>query len=138
MDRTVYIDIAGKKYPMRFSLGVSKALSEKFGSLDLMMEAMQNKNQNETLNAIIWVIEAMIKQGCAYKNLFEADMPTPEDAPVKDGKYTPLTTEQLEIGIDFADLIEIKNNIFRTITGGSGVEVETKEKEKTGKNAETT
>ena len=26
MDRTVYINIAGKEYPMRFSLGASKKL----------------------------------------------------------------------------------------------------------------
>ena len=42
MDRTVYIEIAGKQYPMRFSVGASIAITKKFGSLQNMANSLKN------------------------------------------------------------------------------------------------
>ena len=98
MDRTVYINIAGKEYPMRFSLGASKKIAENFGSLKKMQDNLTGDASGEgteakSLEVIAYMLAVLIKQGCAYKNLFEADQPIPSNAPVKDGKYIGLEQE---------------------------------------------
>ena len=137
MDRTVYIEIAGKQYPMRFSVGASIAITKKFGSLQNMANSLKNGddvNEEKVFESIIWILETLIRQGCAYKNLFESDLPVPENAPVKDGKYVPLTTENLEIALDIADMGEITQKIFAVIGSGNKKEIHTKEKENGKKN----
>lgn len=132
MDRTRYINIAGKEYPMRFSLGVSLAITDKYGSLEEMAKKVTNKeNESEVFRTVIWLLETFIKQGCAYKNIFEPDIPAPENAPVKDGKYIPLTADEIMIGIETNDLSEATKKIFEVIGKGSKQEV----KEKEGKDA---
>lgn len=137
MDRTVYIEIAGKQYPMRFSVGASIAITKKFGSLQNMANSLKNGddvNEEKTFETIIWMTETLIRQGCAYKNLFESDLPIPENAPVKDGKYVPITAENLEIALDIADMGEITQKIFAAIGSGNKKEIHTKEKENGKKN----
>lgn len=127
MDRTTYIDIGGKKYPMRFSLGASIQIGKKYGNLVEMQEAMQESTLDKQIETIMWMLELLIKQGCAYKNLFEADVPIPEDAPVEDGKYVPPSQEAMEIGID---LLEAKEKIYTCMGVGSKREVEAESNEK--------
>ena len=140
MDRTVYINIGGKEYPMRFSVGASKALCQKYGSLIKMADKITGKqvseNTEESLDAISWIVELLIKQGCAYKNLFEADLPIPENAPVVDGKYTPPTKEMLEVGLGIWELTELQQKIFETMGAGNKREIEAEAKEKKSKKNE--
>lgn len=137
MDRTTYIEIAGKQYPMRFSVGASIAITKKFGSLQKMADNLKSEDgvdEAKTFETIIWMTETLIRQGCAYKNLFESDLPIPEGAPVENGKYMPITAEKLEIGIDVADLGEITKKIFAAIGSGERKEIQTQEKENSKKN----
>ena len=137
MDRTTYIEIAGKQYPMRFSVGASIAITKKFGSLQKMADNLKSEDgvdEAKTFETIIWMTETLIRQGCAYKNLFESDLPIPEGATVENGKYMPITAEKLEIGIDVADLGEITKKIFATIGSGERKEIQTQEKENSKKN----
>ena len=127
MDRTTYIDIGGKKYPMRFSLGASIQMGKKYGSLVDMQKSMQESTLDKQIETIMWILELLIKQGCAYKNLFETNVPIPEDAPIEDGKYTPPSREAMEIGID---LLEAKDKIYACMGVGSKREVEAESKEK--------
>lgn len=133
MDRTTYIRIGRKDYPMRFSLGASIELGKKFGDLSKMGDQMTKDSLDKQVETIVWILELLIKQGCAYKNLFEADMPVPDTAPVEDGKYVPATREEIELGVD---LTEAREKIFECIGGGQKKEIEVKEK-KSVKNAET-
>ena len=134
MDRTTYIDIGGKQYPMRFSLGATIQIGEKYGDLTKMSEYLtKSEDLKKQIEVIEWILELLIKQGCAYKNLFEKDVPVPDDAPVdEEGKYIPPDKEMLELGID---IIEAKEKIFECIGKGSRRQIETKEKKE--KNAET-
>ena len=127
MDRTTYIDIGGKKYPMRFSLGASIQMGKKYGSLVDMQKSMQESTLDKQIETIMWILELLIKQGCAYKNLFETNVPIPEDAPIEDGKYIPPSREAMEIGID---LLEAKDKIYACMGVGSKREVEAESKEK--------
>ena len=127
MDRTTYIDIGGKKYPMRFSLGASIQIGKKYGNLVDMQKSMQESTLDKQIETIMWILELLIKQGCAYKNLFEANVPIPEDAPIEDGKYIPPSREAMEIGID---LLEAKDKIYTCMGVGGKREVEAESKEK--------
>ena len=131
MNRIVYTKIAGKNYPMSFSLGAAKKIAEKFGSTQKAMEKMKKAGGNE-IDILIDMLALLISQGCAYKNYFETDIPAPDDAPVIDGKWTPLPREAIEIAIDVTDVEEIVDKISECINTGSRKEVEAKQ---TGKNA---
>lgn len=137
MSKTSYIEIAGKQYPLRFGIGAAKAMSEKFGSMEKMLESLTGRPENEIMDILIWMIEALIRQGCAYKNIFESDLPIPENAPVKDGKYIPLTAEEIEVGLEISDIGVLKNEIFSAFKLGNIPTIETKSKGKDAKNAVT-
>lgn len=128
MDRTAYLNIAGKEYPMRFSLGASIAMSKRFGSLEKMAEELDGGDESKTMENLVWITELMIKQGCAYKNLFEKDIPTPDNAPVKDGKYIPLTADEIEVGLSVMDLGELKDKIHATVFRGKKTDIKTETK----------
>lgn len=130
MSKTVYIEVAGKEYPMRFSIAAAKAISEKFGSLDNLSEALSGAGEAETLDNVLWVVALLIQQGCAYKNLFEKDQPVPENAPVEKGKYVPLDKEQLEVGLDILSLAGMQDKIYQTVGAGQQQTVETQTDEK--------
>lgn len=130
MSKTVYIEVAGKEYPMRFSIAAAKAISEKFGSLDKLSEALSGAGEAETLDNVLWVVALLIQQGCAYKNLFEKDQPIPENAPVEKGKYVPLDKEQLEVGLDILSLAGMQDKIYQTVGAGQQQTVETQTDEK--------
>ena len=132
MNRTTYLNIAGKEYPMRFSMGTNIRITERYGSMKGFQEILLGDGgEGKALKEITWILKTMIDQGCAYKNLFEKDMPAPESAPVKDGKYVSLTEEELEIGLDLsgAGMMEIKMKIFECFGTGNKHEVEEKKDE---------
>ena len=135
--KTECVEIGGKQYPLRFGIGAAKAMSEKFGSLEKMVDLFDKLPESEIMYVLTWLLETLIRQGCAYKNIFEADLPIPENAPVKDGKYIPLTAEQIEVGLEITNIGKLQEIIFGTIAAGSKKKVETKPKGKDTKNAET-
>ena len=69
------------------------------------------------------VLEMLITQGCAYKNYFEKDLPTKEDDPVIDGKWTPLPKEVLEIGLQLRDMDAVAKAIEECVDIGQEKEV---------------
>lgn len=129
MGKATDIIIAGKRYPMRYTIAAGKAITKKFGGLKDMGETMFSGNEEEALNAVTWVTELLIQQGCAYKNMFETDQPVPEDAPVdKDGRYIPLTQEELEIAMDIGDDMRmLTNKLTEAIYGPDQRKVEAEE-----------
>ena len=136
MSRLTYIKIAGKNYPMSFSLGASKKLIEKFGGVErIQAELSKPGKELKKLDLIMYVLSLLISQGCAYKNHFEKDMPVPEDSPVIDGKWVPIPQEVLEIAVQMQDMEELTEKISACIARSNKKEVEAKP---TGKNAKAT
>lgn len=140
MERCVFVEIAGKQYPMSFSLGATKKIIGKFGSTQNMMKTLkktQKKEQEENrelsdrdsleaLETISFILEILIAQGCAYKNYFEKDLPAPVNAPIEDGKWIPLPKEALDIAIQIADTKKIVEKISECVNQGSKKKVEAK------------
>lgn len=136
MSRLTYIKIAGKNYPMSFSLGASKKLIEKFGGVEKIQSELSKPGKDlEKLDLIMYVLSLLISQGCAYKNYFEKDMPVPEDSPVIDGKWVPIPQEVLEIAVQMQDMEELTEKISACIARSNKKEVEAKP---AGKNAKAT
>ena len=109
MNRLSYMEIAGKNYPLSFSLGACKAIAKKFGSIEKMGEVLQDVSgiDESTIDDILYILSVLITQGCAYKNVFEKDFPAEENAPVEDGMYIPLSPEELEVAVGLMDTSEI-------------------------------
>lgn len=125
MSRIVFVEIAGKQYPMSFSLGASKRIVEKYGSAEKMSEYLRREGKDaEKIDVILEMLELLIAQGCAYKNYFEKDIPVPEEAPVINGKWTPIPKEVLEIAIGVSDIEELTSKIQECVKKGGTKEVE--------------
>ena len=135
MGKITYIKIAGRSYPMSFSLGASKKIIQRYGSSQKMNAALKEEgDESKKIDMVVWILSLLIAQGCAYKNYFEKDIPAPEDAPVIDGKWVPVDQNVLEYAIDIAEIEEVTKKIEECIGGGSKKNVEVKP----GKNAKAT
>ena len=130
MNRITYIEIAGKSYPMSFSLAASKKIVEKFGSAEKMKSAMDKANDVKKIDLIVEMLALLTSQGCAYKNYFEKDVPAPENAPIIDGKWTPLPADVIEIALGVMDMKDVSEKIKECMDIGSKKEVEAKPEEK--------
>nr|DAV23294.1 MAG TPA: tail assembly chaperone protein [Caudoviricetes sp.] len=125
MDRCTYVNIAGKNYPMSFSLGAAKRIISKFGSVEKLMKSLEKKGDDfQKIDIAVDLLETLISQGCAYKNYFEKDLPFPLDAPIEDGKWIPIPKEAIEIMIEIYDLEEIMKKLMECIKNGSKKKVE--------------
>ena len=150
MERCVFVEIAGKQYPMSFSLGATKKIIGKFGSTQNMMKNLKKTQEKgneesmeisdrdslEALETISFILEILIAQGCAYKNYFEKDLPAPVNAPIEDGKWIPLPKEVLDIAIQIADTKKIVEKISECVNQGSKKKVEAKAEGKNPKAAQ--
>ena len=116
----VTITIAGKDYPMSFSVIAAKKIAIEHGSIEKFIASFKNSDGigEKTIDDIISVLELLISQGCAYKNYFEKDVPTKATDPVIDGKWTPLPREALEIAIGLCDFDEISEKLQQCILKG--------------------
>lgn len=135
MGKITYIKIAGRNYPMSFSLGASKKIMQRYGSAKKMSASLSSETDDtKKIDMVVWILSLLISQGCAYKNYFEKDVPAPEDAPIIDGKWVPVDQNVLEYAIDIAEIEEVTKKIEECISGGSKKNVEVKP----GKNAKAT
>ena len=138
MGKIAYMNIGGKRYPLSFSLGASKRISEKYGGLDSLAAAMSGVETLEvkSLDMLVDMAVILISQGCAYKNVFEKNLPREEGDPVdENGNYIPLTKEEVEVGIQLMDVKDFSLAIFESMGRSLKTEVETAEKDSERKNA---
>lgn len=131
MKKSVYINLAGKNYPLNFSLGACKIIVKELGSLENFEKTLTDKFNEETIDKIETILQALIAQGCAYKNLFEIDAGIFTDkienpALNKDGRFEPVTKEMLELAIGFDDIEGISDKIRECISVSSETEIEGK------------
>lgn len=129
MGKINYIEIAGKEYPMSFSMMAAKKIAEKHGSLEKALNEVQGETTTKGIDTLTDIIELLIAQGCAYKNCFEKDIPAPENAPVIDGKWEPMPREVLDIALTIADLPELTEKLYECIGVGKQKEIEASEVE---------
>lgn len=130
MKKSVYIRLAGKDYPLNFSLGACKVITKELGSLDKLDKVLGEKFDADTIDKITTILLALINQGCAYKNIFEIDTGIYDKAEAenpaldKDGRFKKVEREELEVAVGLEDISEIMTKITECIQASSTTEVE--------------
>ena len=109
--RVNYIELLGEKYPMVFSSKAGEMLTDEFGSLENVKDAVSNGNQFKAINTILKIL---IECGRKYCEVMNIECPP------------PLPCDPGDI-IDMSDPDAV-SSIFLTITKGSEREVEVVEK----------
>ena len=114
-----YIELAGEKHPMCFSLSATEDIIETFGSVDAMSDAVTGGDLLTQLRAVDKTLEILLRAGRAYCTAMGEQLPAPL-------RCRP------------ADLIDVTSGeavraIFETMRHDSAREVET-----ASKNAEPT
>ena len=127
MSKLAFFEIAGKVYPLSFSLMAEKKMAERYGSLSKIGDFIAGDDA-KSFEELAYILELLIQQGCAYKNMFESDVPVYENAPIKEGKYISLTNEQIMIGVNASMQNEMISAIKGAMNIGQAKEVETVEK----------
>lgn len=64
--KVTYIELAGKKHPLCFSLAVSETLDEAFGGLENMQEELYSRNISRISKALDVVLTALMDAGRIY------------------------------------------------------------------------
>lgn len=137
MGKITYIDIAGKRYPMSFSLGASKKIAGMKGGTKNLMEFLnKDGNDDKKIDIFLEILEVLIAQGCAYKNYFEKNIPKPNNAPVKNGSWVPLTIDELQTVIEPSEIERIGYKIKECIEKSQKKDVSAKSTSKNTKAAQ--
>lgn len=132
MKKTVYINLAGKNYPLNFSLGTCKVINKELGGLENFDAALGGGLNEDTIEKIVTILHTLISQGCTYKNIFEIDAgifidEVENPAFDEEGHFKPLTKEMIELAIGIEDIEEIVNKINESVKVSSDTEVEVKQ-----------
>lgn len=122
MAKIVNIEIMGKDYPLSFSLLASKKIAQEYGSIENLFKIIDDRESgiNERLiETVVFALALLMAQGCAYKNVFESEVPPNANAPIVDGKYKALTAEEIELALGFADIGKVLKTIASAINYSS-------------------
>lgn len=127
--RTAKIDICGKEYLLCFSARVVRAVTERYGGMERIDEALSGKDGTDAepsavkaLDEAVWLLAAMMNGGERYAKL--NGLPNPH----------ALTADELLDVMDIGDFARLREKIAETITNGKEAHVEAEPP----KNAETT
>lgn len=113
--RTATITLAGEERLLCFSTRVTLAITQRYGSLEAMFDAIQDKNEpSKAMEVSLWVLEQMMDAGARY-----ADHEGIDHAP-------PLTADEILDLSDPMEIIKMSEAIQATMTAGTGREVEAK------------
>lgn len=130
MDRITYITIAGKTYPLNFSVVAADEVTARYGSIaginyaiglktDEPTEENQTLDEKEvtkTYSEMIWLLALLMRQGVEYKKIMG------EEA------LTPLDADALAVLLSRVDLRLLLPTVLNAITLGLSATVETEEK----------
>lgn len=123
MNRITEIEIAGRKYPLNFSVKAAKEVSERYGDISNIGDAFEGKSTSEMMDEANWILALLIEQGVAYKKIVDGE------------EVKGLTQDDLEVVMGVVDFADLKNTLLGAMTAGMRREVEV---EPDPKNAETT
>ena len=120
--RTASIDICGREHLLCFSARVVRSVTERYGGMEHIDEALTAEDQVKALDEAVWLLSAMMDGGARY-----AKANGMETAPA-------LTADELLDVLDIGDFAALREKIAETVTNGTTRHVEADP----GKNAETT
>ncbi|MFR2334515.1 MAG: hypothetical protein ACLS63_16795 [Flavonifractor plautii] len=110
--RTAKLTVNGKEYLLCFSVRVLRAVSERYGDVTHIPEALDQEDTVRAMDEAFWILSAMMEAGSRYAAHEGMENPA------------PLTVDQLYDLCDISDCMGLKNKIAETITAGRAVTVE--------------
>lgn len=120
--RTASIEIGGRAHLLCFSARVVRAVTERYGGMENIDEALSTEDTVKALDESVWLLAAMMDGGARYAKMSGLETPP------------PLTADELLDVMDLNDFAQIRTMIAETMTNGTTRHVEADP----GKNAETT
>ena len=120
MNRIINVAIAGKEYPLSFSLGAAKKIANKYGSLEKAFAGISAEEEmtSNMLETFIFILETLIKQGCEYERMFD------------DKEIKPITAVEIENVINVSDIEQVTGTIIEALSSSQQKEIETKTEQK--------
>lgn len=112
MNRIKEIEIAGKKYPLNFSLKATEMVAKRYGGLEGMDDALTDKPLDEMMEEVSWILAVLLEQGAAYKKVIDKE------------EIEVFTQDELKIVLGISDFNGIKMTLFGAMTAGMEREVE--------------
>lgn len=109
--RVNYIELAGKKYPMCFSMSATEDICDAFGSTEAMFEAVGAADVKRRLQAFDTVLGILMRAGRKYCQLMGEEVP--DELPCRPADV-----------IDMSDP-DAMTTLFSTISGDAETKVET-------------
>lgn len=110
--RTGKLTFEGREYPLCFSTRVVCNVTDKYGDLTEMYNALGSDNVSTQLSAVMWVLAQMSAAGERYARLNGED------------PHPALTEDQLWDAFGIDDLLKLTKAIMDTVTAGTSREVE--------------
>lgn len=120
MSRITEIEIAGRKYPLNFSVRAAEVMAEWFGGLENIEQVFSNRPAHEMLGDVRRIIALLIEQGVAYRKLVDG-----VDAP-------SITADELGIILSVGDTDVLKGALLAAMRVGMKQTVETEPDPKNG------
>ena len=112
--RTTSVKLGGKEYLLCFSVRVSKACSERYGSVANIADALGAKDEATVLDETVWLFSMMANAGHRYAK-FNGFDPLPPS----------LTEEEILDNFDMPDFAMLVAKVKEAISAGSATGVET-------------
>ena len=120
--RTASIEIGGKAHLLCVSARVVRAVTERYGGVELIDTALSAGDPLKALDEAVWLLSTMMDGGARYAKINGL-----ETAP-------PLTADELLDVMDLSDFGQLRTKITEAVVSGRETHVEADP----GKNAETT
>ncbi len=112
MNRIVEFELAGKKYPLNFSVKAARIVDEEFGSLDNVSGVFGWKDITNSLYNVSRLLQILMEQGAEYNRLVSGE------------KVDTPSADEIEVLIGAPDLKRAQTAIFEAIGIGSATTVE--------------
>lgn len=110
--RTAKLTVNGSEHLLCFSARVLRGVTERYGGMDKLSAALDDKDPLKSLDEAFWILSSMMDAGDRYARHEGLDNPE------------PLTVEELYDLCDISDFSGLKGKIAETITVGKTTTIE--------------
>lgn len=126
MNRISYITVAGKPYPLHFSVAAAEAVTERYGGIGNVAQSIADGDEGKKLCEVIWLLSVLLSQGAQYMRI------------VEDADVRSWTEADLKVVFGIGDLPTLQRELLTAMTTGMAQTVEVAPAEDDGKNGEAT
>ena len=119
-NRITWVKIAGKDYPLNFSVKAAREVSARYGDVGAIQAELDKRNQADLLAELSWLMALLIVQGVAYIRITE------------EREVPGITADDLEVVLGATDqsTTDLIQTVFAAISGGSARTVVTEDNTK--------